>query len=93
MFHLWTMLPITACRENGACFIGVGRFEPGQALEELEQLRATIAYPAFATITAAMVSHPDFSKRDLSAIRVVLNLPLIHTSDPTTPLQYSSAAF
>lgn len=73
-FHMSTMLPLTACRLTGACFVGVEQFEPGSALEELERTRATVAYPAFSTITAAMISHPDFVRRDLSAIRLTLNV-------------------
>jgi len=73
-FHMSTMLPMTACRLTGACFVGVDRFEAGAALAELERLRATIAYPAFSTITAALISHPAFKTCDLSALRVILNV-------------------
>jgi acyl-CoA synthetase (AMP-forming)/AMP-acid ligase II len=52
----------------------VKHFEPGAALSELVATKATIAYPAFATITAAMISHPDFSTRDLSRLRLILNV-------------------
>jgi acyl-CoA synthetase (AMP-forming)/AMP-acid ligase II len=73
-FHMSTMLPLAACRLTGACFVGIEHFEPGAALEELERTGATVAYPAFSTITAAMISHPDFVRRDLSAIRLTLNV-------------------
>ncbi|NMG41689.1 AMP-binding protein [Chelativorans sp. ZYF759] len=73
-FHMSTMLPLAACRSVGACFIGVSRFEAGAALEEIERTRATIAYPAFSTITTAMMAHPDFAARDLSVLRLVLNV-------------------
>lgn len=74
LFHMSTMLPLAACRLNGACFVGVEHYEPGGALAELEATRSTIAYPAFATITSALIGHPEFVHTDLSRIRVMLNV-------------------
>lgn len=73
-FHMSTMLPLTACRLTGACFVGVELYEPGSALQKLETTRATVAYPAFPTITASLISHPDFARRDLSSVRLMLNV-------------------
>ncbi|WP_238368463.1 class I adenylate-forming enzyme family protein [Mesobacterium pallidum] len=72
LFHMSTILPMTACRLHGACFIGVAHFEAGPALAEIEATGATIAYPAFPTLMAGLISHPDFVCRDLSAVRLTL---------------------
>ena len=74
LFHMSTMLPLAACRASGAAFIGVAHFEPTAALAELERERATIAYPAFATLTTALIARPAFASTDLSRLRIVLNV-------------------
>src|SRR5438477_13162460 len=73
-YHMSTMLPLAACRTVGAAFIGVEHFEPGAALAELALTRATILYPAFPTLMASLIAHPDFARRDLSPIRLMLNI-------------------
>lgn len=72
LFHMSTILPMTACRLQGACFIGVAHFDAGPALAEIEATRATIAYPAFPTLMADLIAHPDYARRDLSAVRLTL---------------------
>jgi acyl-CoA synthetase (AMP-forming)/AMP-acid ligase II len=68
------MLPLAACRAVGSAFIGTIAFDAKQALQVLEAERATIAYPVFPTITTALITHPDFAGRDLSSIRVVIDV-------------------
>ncbi|HIF94953.1 MAG TPA: long-chain fatty acid--CoA ligase [Myxococcales bacterium] len=52
----------------GACLLTEDSFEPGATLEFLERERATVVtgWPHYAK---AMVEHPSFAGRDLSAIR------------------------
>ena len=73
-FHMSTIMPLTACRSVGATFIGVEHFEPGAGLVEIEQRRATIIYPAFQTLMASLIAQPEFKSRDLSAVRLSLNV-------------------
>ena len=52
----------------GACLITEDAFEPGKTLALLERERATVVsgWPHYG---AALAQHPDFAKRDLSALR------------------------
>lgn len=74
MFHMSTMLPLAACRAAGSAFLGTAAFDAARALDVLEKEAVTIAYPVFPTITTAIISHPDFAGRDLSSIRVVIDV-------------------
>ena len=49
-------------------------FEPGAALAQIEQERATWLYSVFPPIVMALIRHPDFSSRDLSSVRGLLNV-------------------
>jgi len=73
-YHLSSHLPLGACRQVGAAFVSQGHFAPAAALAELEKTGATVCYPAFPALTAALVDHPDFSKRDLSALRIQVTI-------------------
>jgi acyl-CoA synthetase (AMP-forming)/AMP-acid ligase II len=52
----------------GACLLTEDAFEPGATLALLERERATVVlgWPHYGT---ALAQHPDFAKRDLSALR------------------------
>lgn len=72
LYHLSSHLPLNACRRVGAAFVSQNRFEPGPALAEMERVRATIFYPAFPAVAAAVIDHPDFRTRDLSRLRLMV---------------------
>ncbi|HKX78088.1 MAG TPA: AMP-binding protein [Novosphingobium sp.] len=74
LYHLSSHLPISACRQVGAAYVCQGHFDAGPALSELERVGATIAYPAFPALTASLIDHPDFPKRDLSRLRLMVNI-------------------
>jgi fatty-acyl-CoA synthase len=74
MFHMASILPLLACMDAGATLLSMLRVEAGAALEMLERERATIAFPSFPTVTNDLISHPDFAKRDLSALRRINNV-------------------
>lgn len=74
LYHLSSHLPLNACRHVGAAFVCQSHFEPGAALAELERTKATICYPAFPALTASLIDHPDFPRRDLSHLRMQLNI-------------------
>ena len=81
--RFWTPLPMFHCGGYdvalaalaGRCgFVHAGTFEPGRALDQLETERATVAFPAFETIWLPVLDHPTFAARDLSALRLVINV-------------------
>ena len=71
LFHMSTMLPLAAARHAGSCFVGFLHFDAGAWLASVERERITVSYTSFPTMMSAIVSHRDFSSRDLSSLRVV----------------------
>lgn len=59
---------LLSAMQAGACLLTEDSFEPGATLEFLERERATLVagWPHYAK---AMVEHPSFPNRDLSAVR------------------------
>ena len=53
---------------HGAGLVVQGAFDAGEALQLLEEERCTVAYVT-ANMVHAVLEHPDFEKRDLSALR------------------------
>ncbi|QJC22363.1 class I adenylate-forming enzyme family protein [Arcanobacterium buesumense] len=57
---------------HGGTIVIVREFDPGRVLQELERHRVAMMF-AVPTMYSALLAHPDFSQRDLTAFR----LPLI----------------
>ena len=74
MFHMSSILPFLCCIDAGAAMISMLRIEPGETLRLLEEERASIAFPAFPTVTNEIISHPDFAEADLSRLRRINNV-------------------
>jgi fatty-acyl-CoA synthase len=74
MFHVGGWMSAFCAWVRGACFVHVGIFEPGAALDQLERDRCTIAFPAFETIWLGVLDHPRFPEADLSALRLIINV-------------------
>lgn len=74
MFHMSSVLPMTACFVAGATFISMGHFEPEPALDLMAAERVTHAFPTFPTITQAIAAHPRFSEVSFDALRIVNNV-------------------
>jgi fatty-acyl-CoA synthase/long-chain acyl-CoA synthetase len=49
----------------------MGYFDPGVALQMLEEHKVTATYPSFVTIMQGLIYHPDFAARDLTSIRLM----------------------
>jgi len=79
LFHMSTVLPITACLATRAAFICMEHFEPGAALDQMEAEQATIAFTAFPTLMNALLEHPSFGDRNLSSIRLINNVAPVDT--------------
>ena len=73
-FHMSTMLPMAACRASGATFIAQEHFEAEASLAEIVAERATVLFPSFPTLTAALYGHPRFSAEALHRVRLVNNV-------------------
>jgi fatty-acyl-CoA synthase len=71
--HMSGVLPLTATLLADSRFVCTTDFEPGMALRQLEQERATFHFGIFPTVNQALVDHPDLATTDLSAVRL-LNL-------------------
>jgi fatty-acyl-CoA synthase len=71
MFHMSSILPMTACFAVGAAFLSMTHFDAGPALEMMAGERATHAFPTFPTIVQALTNHPDFAAADLGSLRLV----------------------
>ena len=74
MFHMASILPLLCCFDAGAALLSMNRVEAGTALDMMERERATVAFPAFPTITNALITHPRFPSTDLSRLRRLNNV-------------------
>jgi fatty-acyl-CoA synthase len=72
MFHIGGIAFAIACVYAGCMYCHTGYFRPDVALDQLESLRCTIALPGFETIWLPILNSPDFTRRDLSALRIVM---------------------
>ncbi len=74
MFHCGGFCTMMAAWHNASTFCHAGAFDAGVTLDQLERERCTFAFPAFETIWLAVLDHPSYAERDLSALRVVVNV-------------------
>ena len=87
MFHMASILPMLCCIDAGAALLSMVHMDAGESLAMLEAERATVAFPSFPTVTAALIAHPDFETRDLSSIKRLNNVA------PPDVLRQFQAAF
>jgi fatty-acyl-CoA synthase len=71
IFHIAGILPLTAAMYAGAAYLTVRHFEAGEALAMLDDEHATHTYPCFVTIMQDLINHPNFSRTDLSRVRLM----------------------
>lgn len=71
IFHIAGILPMVAVFDVHGAYLTIPHFEAGLALSMLERERATATYPSFVTIMQDLINHPNFSKTDLSRIRLM----------------------
>ena len=74
MFHMSSILPLTAVFHTMGTFISTTHFDDDSALEQLISTRPTALFPSFPTLTAALISHPRWQEVDVDIIRVVNNV-------------------
>lgn len=74
LFHIGAFAFAIACLYAGCRFCHVGVLEPTTALRQLENQRCTVALPGFETVWLPVLDSPDFARRDLSALRLVMTV-------------------
>ena len=72
MFHIGGIAFSVATTYVGATLCHTGFFQPQVALDQIESMRSTIVLAAFETIWLPVVNLPDFPRRDLSSVRIVM---------------------
>jgi fatty-acyl-CoA synthase len=72
LFHIGGIAFVIACVYAGCCGCHVGFFRPDTALNQLEAQCCTIALTGFETIWLPVLNQPDFARRDLSSLRLVM---------------------
>ncbi len=74
MFHMSSLLPLACCLDAGCAMLSMNRFDATEALAMMEREGVTVAFPAFPTVTNALISHPRFAATDLSRLRRINNV-------------------
>ena len=70
-FHCGGFIPMLGCIAVGAKYCHPTHFDATEALQTLAGERCSVVYATFETIWTPVLSHPDFSRTDLSAIRIM----------------------
>ena len=71
MYHIAATMPIVAVLYSYSTYVTMKFFDAGVGLRICEQEKATISYLCFATFIQDTINHPDFSKTDLSRLRLM----------------------
>ncbi|MCZ6804126.1 MAG: class I adenylate-forming enzyme family protein [Proteobacteria bacterium] len=71
MFHIAAILPMVTIFDAGGTYVTAPHFEADEALQMLQERKVTATYPSFWTIMSDLISHPDFAKTDLSAMKLM----------------------
>ncbi len=74
MFHMAAILPLVACLDAGCAMLSMNRVDADLALRMMEREGATVAFPAFPTVTNELISHPRFAATDLGRLRRINNV-------------------
>ncbi|ONM46420.1 class I adenylate-forming enzyme family protein [Nocardia donostiensis] len=72
LFHIGAVAFAIATIYAGCRYCHVGFYQPDTALNQLEEQRCTVALPGFETVWLPVLNRPDFARRDLSALRLVM---------------------
>jgi fatty-acyl-CoA synthase len=72
MFHVAFLLPMIAVIDAGATLLTMSYLDGEVALEMMEREGATWLFPAFPAVANAFLDHPEFSRYDLSRVRMTM---------------------
>jgi 2-furoate---CoA ligase len=70
LYHTMGIHSLLAMHVVGGCFWSLARWDPGEALQVIEEQRLTSLYLA-PTLFHDLVHHPNVSRRDLSSVRAL----------------------
>jgi len=71
MFHLSSILPLTASLRVGSRFVTMIDFEVEQAVKQILEERPTYLFGTFPTLNQELLGHEGFRRADLSFVRIV----------------------
>jgi fatty-acyl-CoA synthase len=71
MFHTGGVMPLMATTASRAVFCHPGFFEPGAALDMIEQERCAVLFVMFDTIWMQVLNHPRYAEADVSSVRTL----------------------
>ncbi len=71
-FHVGSIAILAGALVASCASLQMAHFEPTAALDQLEEERCTVAFPAFETIWLGVLNHERFATADLSRIRLVI---------------------
>jgi fatty-acyl-CoA synthase len=71
LFHIGAMLPLIAAFSVGATYLGMQHFDPGLALEMIDEHGVTMIFAPFVTFLQAMALHPDFAHTNFSRVKLM----------------------
>lgn len=74
IFHIAGIGPLVSIMAHGGTFLTDSYFDAGRGLAEIERHRATLLYPTYPPLTESLIAHPDLARRDLSSVRLWLNV-------------------
>ncbi|MGH9245447.1 MAG: class I adenylate-forming enzyme family protein [Acidimicrobiales bacterium] len=74
MFHTAFTQPFGAILAAGGTYLTQRHFDPGEAMRLIEEEQATLMFPAFPTITQALLNHPDYRESSFTRVRQIFNV-------------------
>ena len=74
MFHTAFTQPLTGILHVGGTLLSMTHFEADAALAMIRRERATVMFPAFATITMQLLNHPDYHASTFESVRTIVNV-------------------
>ncbi len=74
MFHTAFTQPLTGILHVGGTLLSMTHFEADAALAMIRRERATVMFPAFATITMQLLNHPDYHAATFESVRTIVNV-------------------
>ena len=74
MFHTAFTQPLGGITYVGGTLLSQRHFDPGAALQLIEDDEATLMFPAFPTITMALLNHADYRESTFKRVRSIFNV-------------------
>jgi acyl-CoA synthetase (AMP-forming)/AMP-acid ligase II len=71
MFHLSSILPMTAAFRAGSRYVTMVDFEVEAAVRQIVEERVTYLFGTFPTLNQELLAHPGFRSADLSSVRLI----------------------